>query len=316
MAVSWSQVAAHRERLLKIARRRCPTREDAEDVVQEAMIRTATFADLDEARLGQFLTAVTLRLCADVYRSAERGARAVRHLATEDVPSPEVAALAAAEAEELRALLATLPDRQRDVLVDRADGLSVTQISTRHSLTYKATESALSRARAAMRLALASAMGAVAAAFAAVRRRPAVALALPLVAVAFVTVPHRTPSPNAAPGVGGEAAPSVEELERPATAAYVAPVRPATRAHAVAVSRPLPKPRRATGGSQGDEERTIVRVNPVPFIDTSTTTTDEPPEQMVARCLEAKRYTVDAFVEPNAPEDQEQFGAKAECHDQ
>src|SRR5687768_5464336 len=116
MAVSWSQVAAHRERLLKIGRRRCPTREDAEDVVQEAMLRTATFEELDEERLGQFLTAVTLRLCADVYRTAERGARAVRRLDAEDVPSPEAAALAAAEAEELRALLATLPERQRDVL--------------------------------------------------------------------------------------------------------------------------------------------------------------------------------------------------------
>lgn len=316
MAVSWSQVAAHRERLLRIARRRCPTREDAEDVVQEAMIRTATFAELDEDRLGQFLTAVTLRLCADVYRTAERGARAVRRLESDDVPSPEAAAVAAAEAAELRALLDTLPPRQRDVLVDRAEGLSVTQISSRHALTYKATESALSRARATMRLALASAMGAVAAAFAAVRRRPAVAVALPLAAVAWVTAPHRTPVPYAAPEAGAGAAAPVAELERPATAAYVAPARPATRTRAVAVSRRVVAPRRAGGGPGGGEERTIVRVNPVRFVDTRTTTTDEPPEEMVLRCLQAKRYSVTAFVDPVAPEDREQFGAKAECHDQ
>ena len=299
MAVSWSQVAAHRERLLKIARRRCPTREDAEDVVQEAMIRTATFSDLDEARLGQFLTAVTLRLCADVHRSAERGARALRRLETEDVPSPEVAAVAAAEAEELRALLATLPDRQRDVLVDRAEGFSVTQISSRHALTYKATESALSRARAHMRLALASAMGVVAAAFGVVRRRPAVVLALPLAAVAFVTAVHEQPVPYAAPPAATGAPVAVPGVRvagvasPPEQAAVVRPVRTeAVVARQVAVRAPVtpPKPK---------YEDVISYDPPGPVKPIAVESDGEPVGEMVERCLNAESYTLEVDPSPD-----------------
>jgi RNA polymerase sigma-70 factor (ECF subfamily) len=215
MAVSWPEIAAHRERLVRVARRRVPTREDAEDVVQEAMLRCATFEELDEARLGQFLTAVTMRLCADVHRHSERSARAFRRLDHDDVPSPEEAACAAAEAGELRELLATLPARQRDVLVDRASGMSVSQISSRYALTYKATESALSRARSTMRVALAAAMSFLGALVATVRRRPSVALAAPLTMLAFVTTVVHTPDVQRPPEVTLAPAP-----------AFTAPVAP------------------------------------------------------------------------------------------
>jgi RNA polymerase sigma factor (sigma-70 family) len=190
-AISWADIAAHRERLVRIARRRCPSREDAEDVVQEAMVRCATFEGIDPQRLGAFLTTVTVRLCADIYREAARSQRAASRLDLDDVPAPEDEVLRAADAAVIGRVLATLPDKQRAVLVDRASGMSVTQIGRRHALSYKAAESALSRARNAMRLKLASALSAVGAATAAVRRRPLTAAAVPVATLAICgTVLH------------------------------------------------------------------------------------------------------------------------------
>lgn len=301
MAVPWHEIAAHRERLIRVARRRCPTREDAEDVVHEAMLRCATFEELDEKRLGQFLTAVTVRLCADIYRGTERSLRAVRSLEADNEPSPEDLACAAAEAEELRTLLDTLPDRQRAVLLDRAFGLSVTQISDRHALTYKATESTLSRARASMRLALASAMALVTAAFATVRRRPSVVLAVPLTALAVASTVHYTESPPAAaPEVrielpGGHGSAHNEAWERP-DGTYRVRSTVALAPAATTPRAPRPKARY--------EERTIVEVHPAPFVHASITDEDgETPEEMVQRCVEAESYSVDARLDLDDPDE-------------
>jgi RNA polymerase sigma factor (sigma-70 family) len=189
--IGWGDIAANRERLLRIARRRCATREDAEDVVSEAMLRCATFDGIDPERLEAFLTAVTVRLCADVHRAHARGTRAVLRLAPErDVtPGPEDGICESVDAEVLSRLLAELPERQRAVLADRARGLSVTQIAERHALTYKATESALARARGAMRAALATAFGVVAGALAALRPRRLAILAVPAAATLIVVSP-------------------------------------------------------------------------------------------------------------------------------
>lgn len=183
--IGWAAIAAHRDRLLRIARRRCATREDAEDVVQDALLRAATFGGLDPDRLGAFLTSVTVRLCADLYRDSQRSQRAAARLDLGEVPEPESSAMAAAEAVLIGDALTALPPTQRAVLVDRADGMTVPQICRRHSLTYKAAESALSRARSAMRLALASVLSAIGAAVATFRRRPAAVLAVPVVTIAL-----------------------------------------------------------------------------------------------------------------------------------
>ena len=236
MAVPWPEIVAHRERLIQLARRRVPSQADAEDVVSEAMLRCATFERLDTARLGQFLTAVTVRLCADLYRDAERGAKLARRLDLGDEPSPEDLACEAADARMLHELLDSLPDSQRAVLVDRADGLSVSQISARHSLTYKAVESALSRARASMRTALASAMATAFAAAEALRRRPAVEVALPAATVVFasaVVAPFLLPGP-----VGGEAT----TLAKPPSVARDDGQRAGTPLVATAGRTPAPRP--------------------------------------------------------------------------
>ncbi|HVF05959.1 MAG TPA: sigma-70 family RNA polymerase sigma factor [Frankiaceae bacterium] len=191
----WPQIAAHREPLLVIARRRCANREDAEDVVSEAMLRCATFHDLDEERLEAFLIVVTLRLCTDLYRKNERRARAVVKLAADpDVtPGPEEVLFGGLDAGELRVLLAALPAKQRAVLTDRAHGLSVTQIATRHALTYKAAESALARARGAMRAALAATTAALVVVRAWLRPRRVAIAAVPLATLTLAAAALRMP---------------------------------------------------------------------------------------------------------------------------
>lgn len=257
MNVPWSEIVAHRERLLRLASRRCPSRQDAEDAVHEAMLRAATFEGLDRARLGQFLTSVTVRLCADVYRVAERGARAAQRLDVAVEPSPEDLAVAADDAAEIRALLAQLPDSQRNALVDRADGFSVAQISQRHSLSYKATESALSRARARLRVALASGMACVFGAAEFLRRRPAVEAALPMATVAMAVVvlhpfagaPEQTLDARRRPPaavVGTAATPAAGALHgRPTPAPAPAPTPEPTR-HAPRPTR-SPQPTSSPG---------------------------------------------------------------------
>ncbi|HEU0130645.1 MAG TPA: sigma-70 family RNA polymerase sigma factor [Mycobacteriales bacterium] len=237
----WPQIVAHRERLLRIARRRCPTREDAEDVVSEAMLRCATFGALDEARLGQFLTTVTVRLCADLYRNADRGTRALARLGADpdSVPGPEDEACRAADAALLAELLATLPDRQRAVLVDKASGLSLAQIALRNSLTYKAAESALARARTTLRTALATASGAIGAAWVSLRPRRVVALAtVPVVAVLATSAVLRLPQGGDPALAGPPPAASVVAVphgHHPAAA----PAPRAPRPHPVAAARPV-----------------------------------------------------------------------------
>src|SRR5947209_4599455 len=55
----WAAADRHRAQLVSLARRRLGTLADAEDCVSEAILRTATFENLDEDRLPQFLYVVT-----------------------------------------------------------------------------------------------------------------------------------------------------------------------------------------------------------------------------------------------------------------
>jgi len=154
----WEALLAHRERLLALALSRGMSAEDAKDVVQEAMLRCAEFERLDLNRLPQFLTTVTIRLCADVHRKHDEPQRAQRWLAPllHDEPDPAEVVCRDHGPEWVESLVGKLPEQQRNVLEDRASGLSIQQIATRRRLTYKAAESALARARAALRSAVAT----------------------------------------------------------------------------------------------------------------------------------------------------------------
>jgi RNA polymerase sigma factor (sigma-70 family) len=153
MSEQWELVLPHRERLLRIARRRLPTLEDAEDCVQEALIRAACSAGLDASRVGQFVTAILVRLCVDHARAASAARRVQARLCEgQGDASPEDAICDHAQASWIMEhLLEQLPTRQRDVLRVRADGLSTREAARLLDISEKAAESALTRARGRIR---------------------------------------------------------------------------------------------------------------------------------------------------------------------
>jgi len=154
---NWELVLPHRERLLRIARRRLPTLEDAEDCVQEALIRAACAARLDVARVGQYMTSVLIRLCVDHMRTLAAGQRALtRSHGEHRDPPPEEDICDLAEASWIRErVVGRLTVREQDVLLARADGLSTREAAQRLNISGKAAEAALTRARARIRVAAA-----------------------------------------------------------------------------------------------------------------------------------------------------------------
>jgi DNA-directed RNA polymerase specialized sigma24 family protein len=141
----WHAVWSHRDQLLRVARRRVPNAMDAEDCVSEAMLRAAAFAGLDVERAGAFLTAVTVRLCADVHRDTGREVPVAT--APEAVePSEENAVCDRAEAAWLAGLAgAALTERELAALRRRAGWPAPP------ATTGKAEAMALARARTKLR---------------------------------------------------------------------------------------------------------------------------------------------------------------------
>ncbi|MER5575681.1 RNA polymerase sigma factor [Streptomyces massasporeus] len=157
----WRRMWSHREHLLKVARRRSMSPEDAEDAVHEAMLRAAERPDLDEERLAAWLTTVTMRLCVDRYRQVNREAE-VRTSPTLIAPNPvpvEEAVCDRAEAKWLAVRSGELPARQAEALRLKSEDLDVGQVAVRMGLSYRTVESLLARARRTLRQSLAATLG-------------------------------------------------------------------------------------------------------------------------------------------------------------
>ncbi|MGW1004114.1 sigma-70 family RNA polymerase sigma factor [Streptomyces sp. NPDC002520] len=157
----WQRMWSHREQLLKVARRRSMSPEDAEDAVHEAMLRAAERPDLDDDRLGAWLTTVTMRLCVDRYRQVNREAE-VGSRPTLVAPGPvpvEEAVCDRAEAKWLAMRSGELPARQAEALRLRSEDLDVSQVALRMGLSYRTVESLLARARRTLRASLAGTLG-------------------------------------------------------------------------------------------------------------------------------------------------------------
>ncbi|GAB2715631.1 RNA polymerase sigma factor [Streptomyces bullii] len=153
----WERMWKHREQLLKVARRRSMSLEDAEDAVHEAMLRAAERPDLDDERLAAWLTTVTMRLCVDRYRQVNREAE-VRHSPTLVAPGPvpvEEAVCDRAEARWLAVRSGELPARQAEALRLKSQDLDVGQVAVEMGLSYRTVESLLARARRTLRNSLA-----------------------------------------------------------------------------------------------------------------------------------------------------------------
>lgn len=157
----WRHMWSHREQLLKVARRRSMSAEDAEDAVHEAMLRAAERPDLDDERLAAWLTTVTMRLCVDRYRQVNREAE-VRTSPTLVAPGPvpvEEAVCDRAEAKWLAVRSGELPARQAEALRLKSQDLDVGQVAVRMGLSYRTVESLLARARRTLRQSLAATLG-------------------------------------------------------------------------------------------------------------------------------------------------------------
>lgn len=159
----WERMWNHREQLLKVARRRSMSLEDAEDAVHEAMLRAAERPDLDDERLGAWLTTVTMRLCVDRYRQVNRETE-VRSSPMLVAPGPvpvEEAVCDRAEARWLAVRSGELPARQAEALRLKSEDLDVGQVAVRMGLSYRTVESLLARARRTLRASLAGTLGLV-----------------------------------------------------------------------------------------------------------------------------------------------------------
>ncbi|MEJ8672833.1 sigma-70 family RNA polymerase sigma factor [Streptomyces sp. MS1.AVA.1] len=157
----WQRMWSHREQLLKVARRRSISAEDAEDAVHEAMLRAAERPDLDDERLAAWLTTVTMRLCVDRHRQVNREAE-VRASPTLIAPGPapvEEAVCDRAEAKWLAVRSDELPARQAEALRLKSEDLDVGQVAVRMGLSYRTVESLLARARRTLRQSLAATFG-------------------------------------------------------------------------------------------------------------------------------------------------------------
>ena len=304
----WELVTQHRERLLPVALARCASRADAEDAVHEAMVRAVTYADLDETRLRAFLTTVTVRLCIDQHRRRERDLRAgtaVFHGDVDDL-GPEPEACDRAEAEWVASVLATLPERQREVVEVRASGADLAETARRLHLSYRAVESALARARTQVRAAMLAGTAAVAGALVAAgtalarRARWAAAPAAAMTAVGFTTavlVLGAPPSPDGGPRALPEVRAPRVDAPYVSAAAPRGPgpgtARDAAPAAAAAPEGAPPRPRAQAGpgAAKGDD---VVRVPGPGGRDVAVTAhdTDETTAEMVERCATGG-YTIE-----------------------
>ncbi len=157
----WRRLWSHRDALLKVARRRSMSPEDAEDAVHEAMLRAAEHPDVEDERLGAWLTTVTMRLCVDRYRQVNREAQ-VRSRSALAAPGPvpvEDSVCDRAEATWLAHQSRELPARQAEALRLKSEDLDVAQVASTMGLSYQAVESLLARARRTLRDSLAGTLG-------------------------------------------------------------------------------------------------------------------------------------------------------------
>jgi DNA-directed RNA polymerase specialized sigma24 family protein len=149
--------------LLSLARRRSPTPEAAEDAVQEALLRAADHWDaIDRARLGAWLNAVTVRICADQHREvAIERRRVARLLRLGEAVDPATAVADRCEDTWLVTQVGELPGRQQQALHVLADEGSVPAAAARLGVSTQAAEALVKRARLAMRRRLAATLAAL-----------------------------------------------------------------------------------------------------------------------------------------------------------
>lgn len=204
----WEHADGYRSQLIAQAQRRGLTREEAEDVASEAILRAGAKGDLELDRAENWLRRVTRNLAVDVHR-ARLTPVVVSRLAHVHDPAPfepQTIVDDRLEACWVASLVSQLPSRQQLVLQHKAEDRSVLDIAAHLGVPYKTVESLASRARTKMREALATALGVIVLLGGWLRRVPRTSTA-PVVLVAASTFALTVPL---LPHVGGwdESAPT------------------------------------------------------------------------------------------------------------
>ncbi|MCA1671829.1 MAG: sigma-70 family RNA polymerase sigma factor, partial [Actinobacteria bacterium] len=238
----WARVWSTRGLLLRVARGRGAGVEDAEDAVQEAMLRAAEHPEIPEERLQVWLVAVTIRLCMDGHRRRAREARrwqrasayaavqqSGQHLEDEACERSEAVWVASLAAE-------ILPPRQVQALRLTAAGCDVQQVASQLGVRYRAAESLLARARRTVRIAATAGLGVLAWAWRA--HMPTAANPIPMaLASATATTMMVVAIPTVLPGPGWPGSLS----DQPSAAGPMTAV-PTGESFVVPIPTPIPGP--------------------------------------------------------------------------
>lgn len=140
---------------LGIARRLLRDDAEAEDVVQDGMLRlwrSAGTLEVGDAGLKPWLRRVISNLCIDRIRSGSR-TDVTDEVPEQEQPPEQLAALTGKEvAGRVDAALKALPDRQRQALtLFHYEGMSQSEVGAAMGISDEAVESLLSRARRSLR---------------------------------------------------------------------------------------------------------------------------------------------------------------------
>jgi RNA polymerase sigma-70 factor (ECF subfamily) len=146
-------VLPHQDAAFNLARWLVRSRTDAEDVVQDAMMRAYRFfAGFHGGDARAWLLQIVRNSCytwMDKNRKAEKSTEFDETIhAVSESESPEAAAVTASERQRLMRALESLPARSREVLVLRElEGCSYKEIATITSIPIGTVMSTLARAR-------------------------------------------------------------------------------------------------------------------------------------------------------------------------
>ncbi|WP_394355461.1 MULTISPECIES: RNA polymerase sigma factor [unclassified Meridianimarinicoccus] len=143
---------------LAVAQRMLGNRGDAEDVVQEALLRLWKIApdwESGRARVSTWLYRVVLNLCTDRLRKHRPAQMPEGWDAEDDAPAAFEALQTKARTAALDQALQTLPDRQRQAVILREiQGLANPEIAGIMEISVEAVESLVARGRRGLKAAL------------------------------------------------------------------------------------------------------------------------------------------------------------------
>lgn len=238
----WAALVVHREQLLRVARRRTDSLEDAEDCVQEALARAVEHPGLDLTRAGAFLTTTTIRLTADLHRARQRQALLQARIQGQRVPSADhVEDLADRSLAHWLAQQATeLSGQERAVLRSRVAGETSREAAETLGISVRAAESSFTRVRTKLQTAWTRVAVVVGALWLATRRHAQVAVPIAAVAVSVSLTPVLLPSTSPVAPLHGQSRPV--QAAAPAPTAAVVAVHAAPAAPATTAARAVPAP--------------------------------------------------------------------------